>query len=111
MPNHFYRHHSRMRPNLTMTFEANRSYDLATEHGFSGYSADYLIELAVYDQLGGFPARVAAQQSHSMEVYHTSRYFDARSRGLTPSAIIKADLIEDEQFQHLSTGFRRSLTP
>ena|SRR5215469_8619951 len=103
MPNHFYRSHTRMRPNFTALYYANESFKFAEEYNLSGFSAQYLLELAVYDQLGGFPARVAAETSSFMDRYQTSRWFRERARGLTPSQIVQADIIEDEQFNHLTS--------
>src|SRR5262249_5691602 len=61
-----------------------------------GYAQEYWIDMAVYDSLGGLPARTTAAVTNSMERYQTRRWFHERYAAKTPSEIVMAEVLEDE---------------
>ena len=87
-----------VRPNRILLREAMASYKIDEEFNLSGYSADYMLCLAVYDPIGGFPARVNAEESNFMEQFHTRVWFSQRAQGLIPSEIVLSQLLEEENW-------------
>jgi hypothetical protein len=79
------------KPNSFLLYLARKSYDED-----SNCTADYFVELAISDPIGGSPARDRAMWSYINDRIRTRRWLNLRTQGMTPSAIVLAEILEEE---------------
>jgi hypothetical protein len=82
--------HRSFKPNGFLRLLSSQQYNNGND-----FSAAYLLELAVYDPLGGADARQTALDTYINDRIQTKRWFEARASGQTAIQIIQA-AIQDQ---------------
>jgi hypothetical protein len=92
------------KPNIVMLAAARREFDhledIATrlpDYNITAFDyPHHWIQLAVYDVLGGYAARVSASRDATYERWTTKKWFEQREMAASPAAVVLASLLEGE---------------